>query len=65
MDYMQRVKIRLIEMDKRQDWLYGEVKKRTGLFCDNSYLGKISRGKLSAPKIRKAINEILDIKEDI
>ena len=64
MDYMQRVKIRLIEKNKNQKWLYEEVKKKTGLFCDNSYLSKISRGQHSSPKIRKAINEILDIKED-
>lgn len=60
-DFMRNVKIRLIELDKTQDWLYSEVKSRYGLFCDNSYVGKISRGKAGAPKIVRAICEILDM----
>ena len=57
----KEVKIRLIKMDKPQNWLIDEVKKRTGLYFDDSYLSKICTGKLHTPKIVGAIKEILSI----
>jgi hypothetical protein len=48
---------------KTQAWLIKEVTARTGLFLDDSYIYKILTGQRSAPKIVKAISEILDIPE--
>lgn len=54
---------RLIDLDKPQLWLIDEVRSRTGLYFDDSYLYKIKTGQLSTPKVVKAICEILDISE--
>lgn len=58
------VKIRLIEMDKTQDWLCEAVRNRTGLYFDTSYLWKVLNGVLSTPKIIEAIRDILDLHEE-
>lgn len=63
MDFGKQVKIRLIEMGKKQTWLMDEITKRTGLFVDSSYLGKIFNGERQAPKVVQAIREILCIPE--
>ena len=55
------IKTRLIDMDKKQSWLIEQVKERTGLYFDDAYLWKITRGKLKTPSIVTAIQEILDI----
>lgn len=59
------VKIRLIEMDKTQEWLIDCVAKRTGLYFDSSYLWKICNGVLKPPKIIQAICEVLDIEYSV
>lgn len=61
-EYGKSVKKRLIEMDKTQEWLIGEVVNRTGLFVDSGYLWKILTGQRTAPKVVDAINEILVMK---
>lgn len=48
---------------RTQGWLAKEVSNKTGLFVDDSYLSKILTGQRSAPKIIRAICEILDISE--
>ena len=58
------VKKRLIDMDKTQEWLYGQVSEKTGLYFDSSYFHKICTGRLTPPHIVKAIREILDIPEE-
>jgi hypothetical protein len=58
---MNQVKHRLIDLGKSQKWLHSQVRERTGLFLDGSYLTKIYSGKRNAPKIKAAICEILDI----
>lgn len=63
MDFKKKVKYRLIDLEKSQKWLEEEISKRTGLFVDASYLNKIYNGERSAPKIRSAICEILEIEE--
>lgn len=60
-DFGKTVKHRLIDIDQSQGWLVEEVKKKTGLYFDSSYLQKILNGKSNAPKLVNAIVEILGI----
>lgn len=62
-DFMKAVKYRLIDLGKNQKWLENEVRKKTGLFVDSSYLNKIFKGERQAPRIVTAIREILDIRD--
>lgn len=55
---------RLIDIDHDQVWLINQVRERTGLYFDSSYLHKIRTGKLATPKILAAIREILDLPEE-
>lgn len=64
MEFKKKAKIRLIELGKSQKWLEEQVREKTGLFFDSSYLAKIFNGERNAPKIKAAICEILNIKED-
>ena len=54
---------RLIDLNKSQTWLIGEVRSKTGLYFDDSYMYKIKTGQLSTPKVVQAICEILDLPE--
>lgn len=45
-DFGKAVKIRLIELDKDQNWLIEQVKERTGDYFDSSYLHRLLAGKL-------------------
>ena len=54
---------RLINLSKPQTWLIEEVRNKTGLYFDDSYMYKIKTGQLSTPKIVQAICEILDIQD--
>lgn len=58
-DFGKKIKCTLIEKDETQEWLISEVKKKTGLYFDSSYLNKIMTGKMENAKILTAINEIL------
>lgn len=62
----KEIKKRLIDIERPQAWLIEQVKKKTGLYFDDSYLYKIMVGTLSTPSIVAAINEILELdgKED-
>lgn len=60
-EFGKRIKVRLIEMDKTQDWLIDAVRNETGLYFDGSYLWKVMSGVLTTPKIVQAICKILDI----
>ena len=55
------VKDKLLRRGKEQKWLEEEVTKLTGKFMDSGYMYKILTGQRTAPKIVKAICEILDI----
>lgn len=57
------VKTELLRRGKEQKWLEEEVSKATGLFVDNGYMYKILTGQRNAPRVVKAIREILDIHE--
>lgn len=64
-DFGKKVKIKLIQTDRRQKWLIERVQEKTGMFLDVSYFQKIMRGERSPKKIVDAICEILEIdKED-
>ena len=63
-EFGKRVKYRLIDLGKRQTWLEREITAKTGLFVDSGYMYKILTGQRVAPKIVKAISEVLDIPED-
>ena len=64
MEFFKKVKYRLIDLEKNQKWLEEQIKEKTGLFVDSSYLSKIYNGERNAPKIRAAICEILGITEN-
>ena len=63
-EFDKQIKKRLIDMDKSQVWLIEQVKVRTGLYFDSSYLWKIANGVLNTPHIVTAIREILDLPEE-
>ena len=58
------IKKRLVDLEKPDVWLIEQVKKRTGLYFDSSYLYKIRTGKLKSPKILEAICEILGLEKE-
>lgn len=60
-EFGRAIKKRLIDLDKKQTWLIQQVRERTGLYFDDSYLSKIMTGKLATPGIVQAIREILDL----
>lgn len=57
----KEVKKRLVDIDRNQNWLINQVKEKTGLYCDSSYMYKILTGQHNTPSIVQAIREILDI----
>lgn len=61
----KEIKKRLVDIERPQVWLIAEVKEKTGLYFDDSYLSKIMTGKLATPKIIQAIRDILGLYEQI
>lgn len=57
----KEIKRRLIDLERPQTWLIEQVRAKTGLYFDDSYLYKIMVGTLNTPGIVAAINEILEI----
>lgn len=57
----KQVKYRLIDLGKTQTWLQKLITEKTGLFMDSSYMYKILTGRSNAPKVVRAICEILEI----
>lgn len=62
-DFGKSVKKGLIDRDWTMTDLAKSVSEKTGLYCDQSYISKILAEKRSAPKIIKAIREILELSE--
>ena len=65
-DFGKAVRIRLIELNKNQNWLIEQVKERTGDYFDSSYLHRLLAGKLAGetgyngkPSKAEIIREIL------
>ena len=63
-EFGKAIKKKLIDLDQPQVWLIEQVKMKTGLYFDDSYLYKIVTGKLASPKVVTAIREILDIRDE-
>ncbi len=61
-DFGKTVKKKLVDLDRTQVWLSGEITKRTGLYMDSSYMSKVFRGVERSPKVISAICDILDIR---
>lgn len=53
---------KLIDLERPSRWLLEQVREKTGLYFDDSYLYKIKTGQMANPKIVHAIQEILDLK---
>lgn len=60
-EYGLRIKMRLLELGKNQNWLIEEVANRTGLYFDSGYLHKILTGTEKSEKVLTAINDILGL----
>ena len=60
-EFGKDIKKRLVDLEKPQTWLIEQVRERTGLYFDDSYLYKIRTGKLATPSIVTAIREILEL----
>jgi hypothetical protein len=63
-DFGKSVKIKLLEDGHNQNWLIAQVREKTGLYFDSSYLWKIMHGESATPGIVRAIREILDLPAD-
>jgi len=59
----KEIKKRLVDIERPQVWLIEQVRERTGLYFDRSYMYKIQTGQLTTPKITQAIREILNLPE--
>lgn len=62
--YEKKVRHRLIDLGQSQTWLIEQVKAATGMYCDSSLLHKMYAGKLKVPNIRRAVDQVLGIKEE-
>ena len=60
-EYGIRIKMRLLELGKTQNWLIEEVSAKTGLYFDSGYLHKILTGAEKSEKVLTAINDILGL----
>lgn len=60
-EFGKSVKKRLIDLGQNQEWLYAQVREKTGMYFDSSYLYKIMTGRCSPEKMVRAISEVLDI----
>lgn len=58
--YGKKIKMKLIEREKTQEWLMQEIRKRSNLFVDCKLLNNIMTGKTNSSVI-PIINEILGI----
>lgn len=63
--YGKEIAKRLIDIEKSQRWLIEQVKDKTGLYFDGSYLYRLRMGEIHNPRFVQAINGILGIEEDM
>ncbi|MBQ4556556.1 MAG: XRE family transcriptional regulator [Clostridia bacterium] len=64
-EFGKKVKKALIDMDKNQAWLIEQIKAKTGLYFDTSYMHKTLTGKYENSVIVDAICEILNITKEL
>lgn len=69
-EFGKTVKIRLVELERTQEWLIEQVKEKTGDYFDSSYLHRILAGKFPAesgykgkPGKAEVIREILGLEK--
>lgn len=62
-DFGKTIKKKLVDIDKNQEWLIGQVRAQTGGYFDSSYLYKIMSGMHENTKAARAIRNILDIQD--
>lgn len=60
-EFGKSIRKRLVDLDRPQNWLIQQVREKTGLYFDSSYMYKIQTGQLSTPKIITAICELLEL----
>lgn len=61
-DFGKVIKTALISREKTLNWLFEQVREKTGLYFDRSYYSKMVNGKCKTnPQITAAIKEILNI----
>ncbi len=60
-DFGLRVRTELLRRGRDTTWLAREVQQSTGLYVDRGYLYKIFTGKRKAPKITRAICNLLNL----
>ena len=51
-------------MDKQKVWLMEEIRKRTGLYMDSSYLNKILNSGKGSQKILEAIHDAIGVRPE-
>ena len=61
-EYGKKVKIKLLDVGKTQEWLIEEIKKnKPELYVDASVLRKIFTGEIKQSNITPVVNEILSL----
>jgi len=58
------VKTELLKAGKTQKWLEDEIRSRYQMYADSGYMYKILTGQRNAPRIVRAICEILGMPEN-
>lgn len=62
--YGKEVCKRLVDMDKQKVWLMEEIRKRTGLYMDSSYLNKILNSGKGSQKVLDAIHDTIGVRPE-
>jgi len=63
-DYGYKIKARLLEMRRNQNWLIERIREiEPEMYIDSSVLGKILVGKITSGRVVSAINEILGFED--
>lgn len=62
-DFGIKVKKRLIDLQRTQNWLINEVRISTGMFMDNGYLQKLMTGRATSAHMCAVILDVLGMQE--
>ena len=63
-EFKLAVKHRLVDLNKTQTWLCEEYKRRTGKWCDASYLKRLYDGTIHPAEPIRVIKEILELPQE-
>ena len=61
-DFGIEIKTALLKQSRTQKWLQEQVREKTGLYFDDSYLHKIMVGESNPEHIKAVIREVLGLK---